>query len=110
MIGDESIIEAFSNQIPELQFAWSFRNGFDVFLKDINKATSVERVLKEYQLTWDNVIAFGDAGNDIAFIDKAYIGVALGNAKDDLKKHADIIAADCKDDGVAKTLENLGII
>lgn len=110
LIGDESIIEEFPNQIPELQFAWSFRNGFDVFLKDINKATSVERVLKEYQLTWDNVIAFGDAGNDIAFVEKASIGVALGNAKDDLKKHADIIAEDCKDDGVAKTLEKLGII
>ncbi len=110
LIGDESIIDAFSNQIPDLQFAWSFRNGFDVFLKDINKATSVERVLKEYQLTWDNVIAFGDAGNDIAFVNKAAIGVALGNAKDDLKRYADIIAEDCKDDGVAKTLEKLGIV
>ncbi len=110
LIGDESIVEAFSNSIPDLQFAWSFRNGYDVFLKDINKATSVECVLKKYQMTWDNVIAFGDAGNDIAFVKKAAIGVALGNAKDDLKRYADIITDDCKDDGVAKTLESLGII
>lgn len=110
IIGDESIIEPFTNSIPELQFAWSFRNGFDVFLKDINKSTSVERVLKEYGLTWDNVIAFGDAVNDTPFIKPASIGVALGNAKDDVKQYADIIAPDCKEDGVAVVLEELGIV
>lgn len=110
IIGDESIIEPFTNSIPELQFAWSFRNGFDVFLKDINKATSVNRVLKELDLDWNNVIAFGDAGNDTPFIRPAAIGVALGNAKDDVKEYADIIAPDCKDDGVAIVLEQLKIV
>lgn len=110
IIGDEKDIEPFVNTIPDLQFAWSFRNGFDVFLKDINKATSVNRVLKEMNLSWDNVIAFGDAGNDTPFIRPAAIGVALGNAKDDVKEYADIVAPDCKDDGVAITLEELKII
>lgn len=110
IIGDESDIEPFVDTIPEMQFAWSFRNGFDVFLKDINKATSVNRVLKEMNLGWENVIAFGDAGNDTPFIEPAAIGVALGNAKDDVKEHADMIAPDCKDDGVAVVLEQLKII
>lgn len=110
IIGDESVIEPFTNSIPELQFAWSFRNGFDVFLKDINKATSVNRVLKELDLNWDNVIAFGDAGNDTPFIRPAAIGVALGNAKDDVKEYADIVAPDCVDDGVAIVLEQLKIV
>ncbi len=110
IIGDESIIEPFKETLPDLQFAWSFRNGFDVFLKDINKSTSVDRILKEYDLKWENVIAFGDAGNDTPFIEPAYIGVALGNAKDDVKNHADIIAPSCKEDGVAIVLEQLGIV
>lgn len=110
IIGDESVIEPFVDSIPDLQFAWSFRHGFDVFLKEINKATSVNRVLKECGLTWENVIAFGDAGNDTPFVSKAAIGVALGNAKDDLKQHADMIAPDCDEDGVAITLEQLGIV
>ena len=66
--------------------------------------------LKEYGLTLDNVIAFGDAGNDTPFIEPAYIGVALGNAKDDVQKHADIVAPACIDDGVAVVLEQLGIV
>lgn len=110
IIGDESAVKPFVNSIPELQFAWSFRHGFDVFLKNVNKATSVNRVLKEYGLSWENVIAFGDAGNDTPFIEPAYIGVALGNSKDDVKEHADIIAPDCKDDGVAVVLEELEIV
>ena len=38
------------------------------------------------------------------------IGVALGNAKDDVQKHADIVAPACIDDGVAVVLEQLGIV
>ncbi|MDD6257937.1 MAG: HAD family hydrolase [Erysipelotrichaceae bacterium] len=110
IIGDESIIQPFVNSIPDLQFAWSFRHGFDVFLKDVNKATSVNRVLKEYGLTWDNVIAFGDAGNDTPFIKPAAIGVAMGNARDDVRENADIVAPDCRDDGVARVLEDLHIV
>ncbi|MCH3961449.1 MAG: Cof-type HAD-IIB family hydrolase [Solobacterium sp.] len=110
IIGDESVIEPFENSIPGIQFAWSFRDGFDVFLKDVTKKTSVDAVLKKYGWNWDNVIAFGDAGNDTPFIEPAAIGVAMGNAKDDVKKHCDIVAPACDQDGVAKVLEDLELI
>ena len=50
------------------------------------------------------------AGNDTPFIQKAGIGVALGNAKDDVREYADIVADTCANDGVAKVLEELGIV
>lgn len=110
IIGDESVIEPFVNDIPGIQFAWSFRDGFDVFLKDVTKKTSVDAALKIYGLTWDNVIAFGDAGNDTPFITPAAIGVAMGNSKDDVKEACDLVAPDCDQDGVARVLEDLHII
>ncbi len=109
IIGTEEIIEPFTDSIPGLQFAWSFRDGFDVFMKNVTKATSVEAALKTYGLGWENVISFGDAGNDTPFIKPAAIGVALGNAKDDVAEQADIVAPACLDDGMAVTLEELGI-
>ena len=109
IIGTEEIIEPFTESIPEMQFAWSFRDGFDIFMKSVNKATSVEAALKTYGLQWENVIAFGDAGNDTPFIRPAAIGVALGNAKDDVAEQADIVAPTCLDDGMAAVLEELGI-
>ena len=110
IIGDESVIEPFSHTLPDLIFAWSQRDGYDVFSRNVTKATAVQRVLDDEGLSWDNVLAFGDAGNDIPFIEKAGIGVALGNAKDGVKEHADLSADLCENDGVAKMLEQLGII
>lgn len=110
IIGDETVIEHFVDAVPGIQFAWSYRDGFDVFLKTVTKKTSVDAALKIYGLTWDNVIAFGDAGNDTPFIAPAAIGVAMGNSKDDVKEACDIVAPDCKEDGVAQVLEDLHII
>lgn len=110
LIGDERIIEPFNEKITELKFAWSYKDGYDVFLKSVNKSTSIERILKEYNMSWDNVIGFGDAGNDTAFIEKSAIGVAMGNCKDDVRQHCDIVAPDCREDGVAVILEQLGIL
>lgn len=110
IIGEEEIIEPLVNSIDDLVFAWSSKRGYDVFLKSVDKATAVEEVLKRQNLSWDNVIGFGDAGNDTPFIKKAKIGVALGNSKDDVKEYADIIADNCENDGVAKVLEDLHLV
>lgn len=110
LIGSEEIIEPFDECIPELKFAWSYKDGFDVFLKSVNKATSIERILKEYDLKWENVIGFGDAENDTPFLEKAGIGVAMGNAREPVKKACDVIAPDCREDGVAVVLEESGIL
>ena len=110
LVGGKNIVEPFVDVIPDLQFAWSYRGGFDVFLQSVDKSLTVETALKEYGLSWENVIAFGDAGNDTPFVKKAAIGVAMANGKDDIKNAADIIADDCRNDGVAKVLEELGIV
>lgn len=55
----------------------------------------------------DRIIAFGDSKNDLSMIKDAYIGVAMGNGSDEVKKSADIIAPSVLDDGVAEVLEAL---
>ena len=109
-ICEEEQLRPHLHEIPELTIAWSHRQGFDAFVKSVNKAVSVEAVLREKGWTWDNVLAFGDAGNDTPFIEKAAIGVVVANAKDDVKQVADIIADTCENDGVAKMLEELGLV
>lgn len=107
LIGEESRIQSFASKIPELTITWSCRNGYDVFLNDVNKSTAVEYILKENHLTWEEVIAFGDAGNDVAMLQKAKIGVATGNAKAYVKNVADMVCDKCEEDGVAKTIREL---
>lgn len=52
----------------------------------------------------EETMAFGDAGNDIDMLEFVHIGVAMGNATDEVKAHADFITASVDEDGIEKAL------
>ena len=55
-------------------------------------------------------MAFGDGGNDIAILRQAGIGVAMGNANDDVKAVANYVTSSVDDDGIANALKHFGVI
>ena len=55
-------------------------------------------------------MAFGDGGNDIGMLRHAGIGVAMGNANDDVKNAADYITTSVDENGIAHALKHFGII
>ena len=55
------------------------------------------------------VIAFGDAQNDKSMIEWSGIGVAMGNAVDEVKAVADYVTLSNNEDGIAAALEHFGI-
>ncbi len=70
------------------------KNGFD-FLCDFHNVIPEE------------VIAFGDAQSDKVFIENAGIGVAMGDAPNEVKQSADIVTDTADNDGVSKTIRRL---
>ena len=50
-------------------------------------------------------MACGDSSNDLAMIQKAGLGVAMGNAGEDVKQAADYITLTNNEDGVAAAIE-----
>ena len=62
-------------------------------------------LLEKLDFTNEEMIAFGDNYNDITMIGYAGLGVAMGNAEEDVKKIANYVCESNDDDGVAKTLE-----
>lgn len=55
-------------------------------------------------------MAFGDGGNDTSMIVQAGIGVAMGNAIDDLKQQADYITSSVDEDGILNALRHFKVI
>lgn len=71
----------------------------------IDKAKSIDVLLKKLGLTSKQCIACGDGYNDITMIQYAGLGVAMGNAVDEVKSAANIITATNDQDGVAKIVQ-----
>lgn len=71
----------------------------------INKGNALEIAMPKIGIQPEECIAFGDAENDISMLKYAGIGVAMGNAQDDVKTIADDITDDNNHDGIAKALE-----
>ncbi len=72
-----------------------------------NKATAIARVCEYYGIDVSHSIAMGDSGNDYDMVKFAGIGVAMGNATEQIKSVADFITLKCEEGGVAYALEKL---
>jgi Cof subfamily protein (haloacid dehalogenase superfamily) len=74
--------------------------------KSISKGSSLELLLKKrYSFSLNDVIAFGDNYNDIELLQVAGHGVAVSNARAEVKAVANEVTVDSKADGVAIVLE-----
>ena len=75
--------------------------GYDVIPKNSGKQEGIKAILKYYGLKSEEVMAFGDGHNDIEMLSTVGCGIAMGNANDEVKKHADEITESVHNDGVA---------
>lgn len=80
---------------------------FEFTDKGIDKAKALDMVVNSLGFKRENMIAFGDAQNDIALLKYAGIGVAMGNAVQELKDVADMVTLSNEEDGIAYALEKL---
>lgn len=69
-----------------------------------NKGTAVENLSKSLGLTADEVMCFGDAGNDIHMLKYAGFSFAMGNGSEECKAAARFTALSNADDGLAKAV------
>ncbi|SHK25981.1 hypothetical protein SAMN02745163_03511 [Clostridium cavendishii DSM 21758] len=77
---------------------------FEFTANGIDKAKALDSVLIPMGYKREEMIAFGDGHNDASMLKYAGIGVAMGNAVDDLKAIADEVTLSNEEDGIAYTL------
>ncbi len=77
---------------------------YEFTAKGIDKAKALQDTLKIIGCDREEVIAFGDAQNDRSMLEYAGIGIAMGNADDEIKSIADEITLSNEEDGIAHSL------
>ncbi len=78
---------------------------FDINNKDIDKGIGIQHLIKNLGIKKEETIGFGDGINDYEMFRECGTGVAMGNAKEELKNTADYITFTNDEDGVAKFIE-----
>lgn len=82
----------------------------EVGINGIHKATGMKAYLDHVGIAREDSIAVGDGPNDLQMMEYAGIGVAMGNARDEVKARADMVTAHIDEDGLALALEKLGLL
>lgn len=96
-----AIMEGFEEQ---LGFVKSAPFYLEITTKGINKGAAFERLIQHVGVGQHELMAFGDAQNDLAMIEYVGHGVAMGNACHELKAIAKEVTLSNNEDGIAKVL------
>ncbi len=82
--------------------------GFiEVAARLVTKASALDWLCQDLGIDPAAVVAFGDNHNDVAMLEWAGRGYAMGNASDDAKEAADEVILTSDDDGLAVVVERL---
>ena len=79
--------------------------SFDIQMPGVSKAWGLERLMEAWGISRDEVIAFGDADNDIEMLELAGRGFAMANGSANVKAAADEICPPNTESGVIQVLE-----
>ena len=96
-------MQSFSGVTPTSSFLYNVELGSE----HTSKAHALSQLMKEWKLSSDQVMTFGDSDNDLKMLELAGTGVAMANSVQEVLDAADIIAESNDQDGVAKVIEEL---
>lgn len=86
------------------------KNAFDILPASGGKMKGISEMLNRHHIAKEDIMAFGDGENDIDMLCYAGIGIAMGNAKPEVKCYADDVTESVDEEGILKALEKYDIL
>ncbi len=71
----------------------------------VDKGVAVEKLVKHLDIQREKVICIGDSYNDLPMLRFAGMGVAMGNAQQEVKEMADYVTASNDEDGIVNVID-----
>lgn len=97
--------ELFDMLAPELNVFRSEPYFIEITTRGIDKAETIACLLELIGIPRKNSVCCGDGFNDLTMVQYGGIGVAMGNAQQIVKDHADYITSSCDEDGIVEVIE-----
>lgn len=89
---------------PELSIVKSSPYFCEISDREAKKSCAVEFLRKKWNFKFEEVLTIGDQDNDVELLKAGGTKVAMGNATENLKSHADYITDTVENDGFVKAM------
>ena len=99
---EQELAEKFGDQLNIFRSEPYF---VEIMPPNVHKATSLEKLLEVLDMDRKDLVACGDGYNDLTMIEYAGVGVAMANAQDIVKEHADYITLSNDEDGLVPVVD-----
>lgn len=111
LIDEEKVLDEAIKNIPkEIYEKYNIVKSAPFFLeimnKEGNKGVGLKALAEHLNISKEEIIAVGDAGNDKEMIEFAGLGVAMENAIEEIKNIANFITENNNNDGIAKIVDD----
>ena len=103
---DRETVRKFLVSNPSITTVCGGYNNLEFTRADANKGVGLRKLAEILGVNPDATMAIGDTENDLAIIEAAGIGVAMGNATDAVKARADYVTTTNTKDGGAAAIEH----
>lgn len=98
----ERILERFRGNV---HLTRSKPHFLEIIHPEVNKGVALTALAERLGIIPEEIMAIGDNLNDLEMIRYAGLGVAIGNAQQEVKEAADVVTASNQEDGVAQAIE-----
>lgn len=110
LFAPEEYDDYFKSKFPHLSYYRFFPIAVDMQAELHEKGKAIADVLEYLDIKKEEAAGFGDDFQDISMKDACGIFIAMGNGKEEVKKHAHFVTKPIDEDGVAHGLERIGLL
>ena len=100
----KKVLKSLSNEFDELKITSSGKDNIEINISSANKGNGLEKLVNILGIRLEEVAAIGDNNNDIEMIERSGLGIAMGNAIDEIRNKADYVTVDNDKNGAAEAI------
>ena len=100
------MLKTLPEEFPDLVVTTSIVNNIEFNSREATKGVALKKLAARLDIPIRETMAFGDDFNDIPMLQAAGIGVAMGNADEEVKQAADHVTDGCDNSGVAHAMKH----